>query len=173
MRDFFVCYRFGRCETYRVNAVASVSEFTVNLNPLQLNIAKHEVENISLTDVLSLPISVTTEFGATTTAFDYQSYLHHVDSIDSINRTQWLPGQELAIATSHIRFNPLTMSEIGYAIDRVELIAAATSSVTIFNLRLRCLDYIPLHPHLPSSPELANYRLTKTNRRSVVITGIV
>ena len=31
-----------------VNAVASVSEFTVNLNPLQLNIAKHEVENISL-----------------------------------------------------------------------------------------------------------------------------
>ena len=113
-----------------VNAVASVSEFTVNLNPLQLNIAKHEVENISLADVISLPISVTTEFGATTTAFDYQSYLHHVDSIDSINRSQWLPGQELGIATSHIRFNPLTMSEIGYAIDRVELMAAATSSLS-------------------------------------------
>ena len=76
-----------------LNAVSSVGEFTVNLNPLQLNTAKHEVENISLTDVLSLPISVTTEFGATTTTFDYQSYLHHIDRIDSINRSQWLPGQ--------------------------------------------------------------------------------
>ena len=103
------------------SAISPVSEFTVVLNPLQLNSVKHRIENISSNHVISLPVSVTSDFGAATTTFDYETYLHHIDRINSINRSQWLPGQELTVETSHVRFNPLTMSESGYVIDRVVL----------------------------------------------------
>ena len=108
-----------------LSAVSPVSEFTVILNPLQLNSVKHGIENISSDHVISLPVSVTSDFGAATTTFDYETYLHHIDRITNINRSQWLPGEELSVETSHVRFNPLTMSDYGYVIDRVVLTGAA------------------------------------------------
>lgn len=111
-----------------IDALSPVRDVTVELDIDQLNTVKHLIENTSTDSTIVLPLFAKTDFGSVTTTFDYKSYLHLIDRIESIDKPQWLPGQELTIQTSHVRFNPNTMSVSGYGIDRVELIAASDAS---------------------------------------------
>ena len=107
-----------------MRAISPVSDFSVGLNPLQLNNLKLEIENTSTSSVINLPVIVKTDYGSVSVSFDYKSYLHQIDRIDGVDEPQWLPGRELTIQTSHVRFNPLSMSEVGYSFDKIELVAS-------------------------------------------------
>ena len=107
-----------------MRSISPVSDFTVRLDPLQLNNLKLEIENTSISPSVNLPVIVKTDFGSVSVSFDYRSYLHHIDRIVSVDEPRWLPGRELTIRTSHVRFNPLSMSETGYSFNKIELVAS-------------------------------------------------
>ena len=113
-----------------MRSISPVSDLTVGLDPLQLNDLKLDIENTSIGSVIHLPVIVKTDYGSVSVSFDYKSYLHQIDRIDGIDEPRWLPGRELTIQTSHVRFNPLSMSEIGYSFDKIELAASPDSAWT-------------------------------------------
>ena len=113
----------------KLTAVSRISELTIALDVEQINAIKHQMENISSAPILHLPTSISSSFGSVTTRIGYQSYLHQIDRITNISRDQWLPEQEITITTTHVRFNPLTMSEAGYGLQNVELIASHNHSL--------------------------------------------
>ena len=82
----------------RFLALSSVNNFTIDLDINQLNSIKHELENISIIETIDFPIVVKTDYGSVTTNFGYKSYLHQIDRIISIDKEQWLPGQEYLTA---------------------------------------------------------------------------
>ena len=109
-------------------AISSVNDFLINLDINQLNSIKHELENISMLDIIDFPISVKTDYGSVTTKFGYKSYLHQIDRIIDIDEEQWLPGQEISIQTSHWRFNPVSITDGGFGFDSIELTASEEST---------------------------------------------
>ena len=111
-------------------AISSVSEILVHLDPYHINSIKHQVENNTNEDVIDLPVLTKTDYGSTTTNLTYKSYLHQIDRVENIDKIQWLPGEELTIQTSHVRFNPITMSENGFEFDSVELFASIDSTIS-------------------------------------------
>ena len=112
----------------RFLALSSVNNFTIDLDINQLNSIKHELENISIIETIDFPIVVKTDYGSVTTNFGYKSYLHQIDRIISIDKEQWLPGQEISLQTSHWRFDPVTMTDSGFGFDNIILSASTDST---------------------------------------------
>jgi hypothetical protein len=57
-------------------------------------------------------MSVEATLGSINVKINTTSYLHQIDSINSISQDRWLPGQTISVNTSHVRFDPVSMSEI-------------------------------------------------------------
>ena len=112
----------------RFLALSSVNNFTFDLDINQLNSIKHELENISIIETIDFPIVVKTDYGSVTTNFGYKSYLHQIDRIISIDKEQWLPGQEISLQTSHWRFDPVSMTDSGFGFDNIILSASTDST---------------------------------------------
>ena len=112
----------------RFLALSSVNNFTFDLDINQLNSIKHELENISIIETIDFPIVVKTDYGSVTTNFGYKSYLHQIDRIISIDKEQWLPGQEISLQTSHWRFDPVSMNDSGFGFDKIILSASTDST---------------------------------------------
>ena len=108
-------------------AISSVNDFLVDLDINQLNTIKHQLENMSMFEIIDFPISLKTDYGSVTIKFGYKSYLHQIDRIIDIDKEQWLPGQEISIQTSHWRFNPVSMSDDGFGFDSIALTASEDS----------------------------------------------
>ena len=105
-------------------AISPLAEIITNLSINQLNQAKDLHPENSNHALLEMPIQVVSEFGKVSTRLNYTSYLHQIDRLDNIDKTQWLPNTDLSLQTSHVRFDPITMSEIGYGFDKITLAAS-------------------------------------------------
>jgi len=132
----------------KFSAISSVSEFNLELDALYVNALKQQIENTTNQSVIDLPVVVSTDYGSITTAFSYRSYLHQIDRIEYIDKQQWLPGQEITIQTSHVRFNPITMSENNFIIDNVELVAATDSTRTGAQFIIQATDLYANEPEI-------------------------
>ena len=104
--------------------ISPLAEIITNLSISQLNQAKDQHPNNGNHALLEIPINVNSEFGKVSTQINYTSYLHQIDRIENIDKTQWLPNTDLTLQTSHVRFDPITMSEIGYGFDKITLAAS-------------------------------------------------
>ena len=109
-------------------ALSAVNNITIDLDINQLNSIKHELENMSMNEIIDFPITVKTDYGSVTTNFGYKSYLHQIDRIISIDKEQWLPGQEISLQTSHWRFDPVSMTDSGFGFDKFTLTASVDST---------------------------------------------
>ena len=105
-------------------AISPLAEISTNLSISQLNQAKDLHQDNGNHALLEMPIHVTSEFGKVSPRLNYTSYLHQIDRIDNIDKTQWLPNTDLTLQTSHVRFDPILMSEIGYGFDKITLAAS-------------------------------------------------
>ena len=111
-------------------AISPLDQIITNLSISQLNQAKNQHLDSGNHALLEMPIHVKSEFGKVSTKINYTSYLHQIDRIDNIDKTQWLPNTDLTLQTSHLRFDPITMSEIGYGFDKITLAASVDSGST-------------------------------------------
>ena len=108
-------------------AISPLDQIITNLSINQLNQAKNQHLDSGNHVIIEMPIHVKSEFGKVSTKINYTSYLHQIDRIDNIDTTQWLPNTDITLQTSHIRFDPITMSEIGYGFDKITLAASVDS----------------------------------------------
>jgi hypothetical protein len=107
--------------------ISPLDQIITNLSINQLNHAKNQHLDNGNHALLEMPIHVKSEFGKVSTKINYTSYLHQIDRIDNIDKTQWLPNTDITLQTSHIRFDPITMSETGYGFDKITLAASVDS----------------------------------------------
>ena len=124
-------------------AISPLAEIITNLSTSQLNQAKDQHPDNGNHALLEIPIHVNSEFGKVSTQLNYTSYLHQIDRIENIDKTQWLPNTDLTLQTSHIRFDPITMSEIGYGFDKITLAAAVELGDSEFIIEVNDLYSTP------------------------------
>ena len=124
-------------------AISPLAEIITNLSISQLNQAKDQHPDNGNHALLDIPIHVISEFGKVSTQLNYTSYLHQIDRIDNIDKTQWLPNTDLTLQTSHVRFDPITMSEIGYGFDKITLTASVEPGDSEFIIKVNDLYSTP------------------------------
>ena len=71
-------------------AISPLAEIITNLSISQLNQAKDQHPDNGNHALLEIPIHVISEFGKVSTQINYTSYLHQIDRIENIDKTQWL-----------------------------------------------------------------------------------
>ena len=112
-----------------LQAISPVQKIQLDIEDSLLN----EIKNISYQgndrDVLDIPMNVETLSGSINVNMTTISYLHQIDSINSISKEKWLPEQTITINTSHVRFDPVTMSEQNYQFDKVTLILSPDPNI--------------------------------------------
>ena len=125
-------------------AVSLVNEFEIILSPNLLNSVKNESSIGNMREIIEIPVNVVTKYGSAQIKMECTSYLHLIDRVEEISLERWLPEKPITVSTSHIRFDPLTMSEVGYFFDRVKLIAADGNNMeSTFEIEVNDLYFSP------------------------------
>ena len=105
-----------------LQALSPTQKIQLNLENSFLNRLKNNSYEGDDRETLHIPMGVETSSGTINVNMSTTSYLHHIDTINSISKDRWLPGQTIAVNTTHVRFNPVTMSEQDYLLQSVKLI---------------------------------------------------
>ena len=100
-------------------ATSTVDEIEVSVDNQVIN---DEIISQASLGVAQIPLVAITQYGSIQVDISSNSYLHLVDRIAPITHQRWLPEQQITIQTSHVRFDPITMSEADFSLDKVRLI---------------------------------------------------
>jgi len=78
--------------------------------------------------ILDIPMHVSTSSGSIQVNLTTTSYLHQIDKINSISQDRWLPEQTIIVNSSHVRFDPLLMSEQNHQLDNIKLVISSSAN---------------------------------------------
>jgi hypothetical protein len=112
-----------------LQAISPVQKIQFDIDNSTLNEIKNSSYQGDDREILHIPMSVEATSGSLNVNVNTTSYLHQIDSINTISRDRLLPGQTISINTSHVRFDPVIMSEHGYQFDNVKLILSPNSKI--------------------------------------------
>lgn len=105
-----------------LQSLSPVQKVQLEIGHSMLNEIKNNSYQGNDRELLYIPMTVETVSGSININMTTTSYLHQIDTINSISRDRWLPEQIISINTSHIRFDPVTMSEHNHQLEKVKLI---------------------------------------------------
>ena len=106
--------------------ISEVQRIQIGLSDIRLNSIRNESYQGDDRSLLHIPMNVETTSGSIAVNLSTTSYLHQIDKIISISEERWLPEQTIVVNTSHVRFNPVTFSELNYQLDNVRLIISSS-----------------------------------------------
>ena len=105
-----------------LQSISPVQKVELEMGHSMLNEIKNNSYQGNDRELLHIPMTVETVSGSINVNMTTTSYLHQIDTINNISRDRWLPEQIMSINTSHIRFDPVTMSEQSHLLEKVKLI---------------------------------------------------
>ena len=109
--------------------ISEVQKFELVLSDTTLNSIRNESYYGDDRTVLEIPMNVVTISGSIGVNLSTTSYLHQIDRIISISGERWLPEQTIVVNTSHVRFDPVTFSELNHQLNNVKLLVSSSTSV--------------------------------------------
>ena len=112
-----------------LQAISPVQQIQLNLGHSMLNEIKNNSYQGNDREALHIPMTVDTTSGSINVNMTAISYLHQIDTINNISRDRWLPEQTISINTSHVRFDPVTMSEHNHQLEQVKLILSPNQNI--------------------------------------------
>ena len=112
-----------------LQSISPIQKLQLDLEHSILNQIKNNSYRGDNREILDIPMSVEATLGSINVKINTTSYLHQIDSINSISQDRWLPGQTISVNTSHVRFDPVSMSEDNYLFEQVKLILSPNSNI--------------------------------------------
>ena len=112
-----------------LQSLSPVQKVQLEIGHSMLNEIKNNSYQGNDRELLYIPMTVETVSGSININMTTTSYLHQIDTINSISRDRWLPEQIISINTSHIRFDPVTMSEHNHQLEKVKLILSPNPDI--------------------------------------------
>ena len=107
-------------------AISPVNELNISIPVNLLNSVKQETFQSIGQNHVTIPTFTSTAYGGLEVSFSSISYLHLVDRIINISDTRWLPNTSLSISSSHVRFDPISMSAADYSLSSIKLTASTS-----------------------------------------------